>query len=156
MSRINTPFLSEDAKTELEKCFRDDSNHTLRMRCQLILLKAQGRDSKEVAAIINTCEMTVNNWVGRYKKEGLAGLMTKPGRGRRPVISTPEDRRVALEVIKADRQRLQLAKAEWEAKQGKRVSRDTFRRFLKSMVDATNASASESDKIPVPKSMPTG
>jgi transposase len=143
MSRINTPQLTESAKVDLLNRFRSDPNHTLRMRCQLILLKAEGRDSKEVASIVKSCEMTVNNWVKRYKQEGIAGLMTKPGRGRRAIIRTPEDRQVALEAIKADRQRLQTAKAEWEAKQGKTVSRDTFRRFLKSMVDATNASASE-------------
>lgn len=143
MSRVNTPQLTESAKAELQNRFRSDSNHTLRMRCQLILLKAEGRDSKEVAGIVKSCEMTVNNWVKRYKQEGIAGLVTKPGRGRRAIIQTPQDQQAALEAIKADRQRLQTAKAEWEAKQGKTVSRDTFRRFLKSIVDATNASASE-------------
>jgi len=143
MSRVNTPTLSETAKTELEAYFRNDSNHTLRMRCQLILLKAEGRDSKQVAAIVKTCEMTVNNWVNRYKREGFAGLLTKPGRGRKALIQTPDDQLAALEAIKADRQRLQTAKAEWEAQQGKTVSRGAFRSFLKSVVDVTNVSANE-------------
>lgn len=143
MSRVNTPTLSETAKTELEACFRTDSNHTLRMRCQLILLKAEGRDSKQVADIVKTCEMTVNNWVNRYKQQGFAGLLTKPGRGRKALIQTLNDQLAALEAIKADRQRLQTAKAEWEAQQGKTVSRGAFRSFLKSVVDVTNVSANE-------------
>lgn len=143
MNRVNTPTLAESAKLELEARFRADPNHTLRMRCQLILLKAEGRDSKEVAAIVKTCEMTVNNWVNRYKREGLAGLLTKPGRGRKALIYTSDDQQAALDAIKADRQRLQTAKAEWEIQQGKTVSRGAFRNFLKSVVDATNASASE-------------
>lgn len=143
MSRVNTPTLTEAAKAELEARFRTDPNHTLRMRCQLILLKAEGGDSKQVAHIVKTCEMTVNNWVNRYKREGFAGLLTKAGRGRRALIQTIDDQLAALQAIKADRQRLQTAKAEWEAQQGKTVSRGAFRSFLKSVVDATNASASE-------------
>lgn len=143
MSRVNMPTLSETARTELEVQFRTDPNHTLRMRCQLILLKAEGRDSKEVAGIVKTCEMTVNNWVNRYKRDGFSGLLTKPGRGRKALIQTPDDQQAAIEAIKADRQRLQTAKAEWEAQQGKTVSRGAFRAFLKSVVDVTNASVSE-------------
>lgn len=143
MSRVNTPILSELAKAELENCFRADPNHALRMRCQLILLKAEGRSSKEVAGIVKTCEMTVNNWVSRYRQEGIKGLTTKPGRGRRPIINTPQDRQAALDAIKADRQRLMTAKAEWERQQGKAIGRKAFRQFLKSVVGATNVSASE-------------
>ena len=42
-----------------------------------------------------------------------------------------------LEVVKANRQRLQTAKAEWESENSKSVSRDTFRRFLKALADDT-------------------
>ena len=143
MSRVNTPVLTESAKAELEARFRTDPNHAIRLRCQLVLLKAQGRPSKEVADIVNTCEMTVNNWVNRYKDEGLAGLLTKPGRGRKAIISTAEEQQTALEAIKADRQRLQTAKASWEAQTGKTISRGAFRSFLKSIVAVTSASASE-------------
>lgn len=143
MSRINTPVLTESAKTELENRFRTDPSHTIRMRCQLVLLKAQGRTSIEVAHIVSTCEMTVNNWVNRYKREGLAGLLTKPGRGRKAIINTADQQQAALDAIKADRQRLQTAKANWEAQTGKTISRGAFRSFLKSVVVVTNASASE-------------
>jgi transposase len=143
MSRVNTPTLTEAAKAELENRFRTDPSHTVRMRCQLILLKAQGRPSKEVALIVNTCEMTVNNWVNRYKSEGINGLLTKPGRGRKAIISTPDEQQAALTAIQADRQRLQSAKANWETQTGKTISRGAFRSFLKSVVAVTNASANE-------------
>ena len=143
MSRVNTPELAESAKAELETRFRTDPNHTVRMRCQLVLLKAQGRSSKQVADIVSTCEMTVNNWVKRYKREGLAGLLTKPGRGPKAIISTADEQQAALDAIKADRQRLQTAKANWEAQTGKIISRGAFRSFLKSVVVVTSASASE-------------
>lgn len=134
MGRVNTPMLTESAKAKLEARFRTDPNHTVRLRCQLVLLKAQGRPYKEVADIVSSCEMTVNNWVNRHRDEGLPGLLTKPGRGRKAIISTAEEQQPALDAIKADRQRLQTAKANWESQTGKTISRGAFRSFLKSVV----------------------
>lgn len=143
MGRVNTPTLTEAAKVELEQRFRSSKSHAVRMRCQVVLLKGEGRPSKEVAGIVKMCEMSVNNWLRRYKVNGLDGLLTKPGRGRKKLIFSQEDTDRALESIKANRQRLQTAKADWEARQGKSIGRDTFRRFLKALVDDTNAFASE-------------
>lgn len=58
MGRVNTPLLDEVAKAELDKRFRTDKSHAVRVRCQVVLLKAQGRKSKEVARIVNMCEMS--------------------------------------------------------------------------------------------------
>lgn len=143
MGRTNTPTLAASAKAELETRYRTHPSHAVRTRCQLVLLKAEGRNSKQVAGIVKLCEMSVNNWLARYKAEGIAGLVTKPGRGRKPIICTQEDRQKALELIKENRQRLQTAKAEWEAQQGKSIGRDAFRRFLKALVDDTSVSVSE-------------
>lgn len=143
MGRVNTPILEESAKAELEKRFRTDPSHAVRTRCQVVLLKAEGRQSKQVAGIVKLCEMSVNNWLARYKTEGIPGLVTKPGRGRKPIIRTQEDRQKALELVKENRQRLQTAKAEWEAQQGKSIGRDAFRRFLKALTGDTNAFVSE-------------
>jgi transposase len=143
MGRINTPLLDERAKIELDKRFRTDKSHAVRMRCQLVLLKAEGRHSKEVAGIVKMCEMSVNNWLTRYKTEGIQGLLTKPGRGRKALIFSEQEQKSALDLIKANRQKLQTAKAQWEAQQGKTIGRDAFRRFLKVVVDDTNGFASE-------------
>jgi len=143
MGRVNTPLLDEKARMELENRFRIDKSHAVRMRCQLILLKADGRKSKDVAGIVNMCEMSVNNWLSRYKADGISGLLTKPGRGRKPVIFSDQEQKNALELIKANRQKLQTARAEWENQQGKSIGRDAFRRFLKVVVDDTNGFASE-------------
>jgi hypothetical protein len=52
MGRVNTPLLDEKAKMELEKRFRTDKSHAVRMRCQLILLKADGRKRKKLQALL--------------------------------------------------------------------------------------------------------
>jgi transposase len=107
------------------------------MRCQSILLKSEGRTSNEVGSITGMCNVSVNSWLKRYKTEGLSGLYTKPGRGRKAVLNREEDRDNILEAIKSNRQRMRTAKAEWEAKSGRSVSDSTFKAFLKSLADDT-------------------
>lgn len=138
MGRVNTPILDSAAKKALEEGFKTGKKHAFRVRCQLVLLKSENRKSKEVASIVKMCEMSVNNWLVRYSEEGIEGLKTKAGRGRKPIINKVKDESEILESVKANRQRLQTAKAEWEAQSGKSVSRDTLRRFLKVLADDTS------------------
>jgi transposase len=108
------------------------------MRCQSILLKAEGRTSEETGRITGMCNVSVNSWLKRFKSEGIAGLQTRSGRGRKPIINEQEDRSAILAAIRSNRQRLLTAKAEWEASSGKSVCRDTFRNFLKRMGEDIN------------------
>jgi transposase len=104
------------------------------MRCQSVLLKSDGRTSEDVGSITDMCAASVNTWVKRYKTEGFSGLITKQSRGRTPIIEE-QDKEAILSAIKANRQRMQTAKAEWEQQSGKKVSNNTFKRFLKSLAD---------------------
>jgi transposase len=108
------------------------------MRCHTILLKAEGRNSKEVGGITGMSQVSVNSWLERFKSEGMSGLQTKSGRGRKPILVESEDKASILAAITSNRQRLQSAKAEWEAQSGKKVSRVTFRNFLKSLAEDIN------------------
>jgi transposase len=107
MGRVNTPILELEAKNGLEQGFKMGKNHAFRVRCQLVLLKSEHRKSKEVAGIVKMCEMSVNNWLVRYAAEGIEGLKTKPGRGRKPLIDKIMDESKILASVKANRQRLQ-------------------------------------------------
>ncbi len=139
MGRIKTLGLTPEQREALDQGLRNGKTHAFRKRCQLVLLKEQGRTSVEVGSIVGMCEMTVNNWLSRYEQEGLEGLLTKPGRGRRAKLNPAKDAQPVLSAVKANRQRLLTAKAEFEAEGGTKVSRDTLRRFLKSLADDTNA-----------------
>ena len=141
MSRVNTPKLSPDEQAALETGHRNGKNHAFRNRCQVILLKSEGRTSKSVGLIVKMSNMSVDAWVRRYKSEGIAGLRTKPGRGRKPLLDKEKDKESILAVVKSNRQRVDMAKAEWEAAQvGRTVSRDVFRRFLKALAAGTSES----------------
>ena len=91
MSRVNTPILDDLARTALERTHKTSPNHALRLRCQVVLLKAAGRTSQDVGQVVGLCQVSVNSWVKRYGQQGIEGLKTKPGRGRKPLLSVAQD-----------------------------------------------------------------
>ena len=86
------------------------------------------------------CEVVVNNWVARYEQEGIAGLHTKAGRGRKAILQAATDLEPVRQAVRGNRQRLRVAKADLEEALGKRFSDKTLRRFLKATLHAINAS----------------
>jgi transposase len=138
MGKTKIVILDEKQKVDLEKGWRESDNHAFRQRCQLILLKSEGRISVDIAEILGCCEMAVNNWVKRFEAEGIAGLKTRPGRGGKAILRVEIDlERVRLAVQK-HRQRLAVAKAELEERLGKQFSEKTLSRFIKKTLVATN------------------
>lgn len=135
MGRVNTPLLSESAKLELEQGAKTGNTPCFRTRCEVILLKAMGFDSEQVAKFTTMTYVSINSWTKRYKEDGIEGLKTKSGRGRKVLLSVEADKESVLQAVKANRQRIQTAKAEWEQESTKRVSLSTFKAFLKVLTD---------------------
>ena len=123
--------LSASEQAELTKGYKEGQSAVFRKRCHVLLLKGQGRSSREVGEILGLSEQAVGKWISRYESEGIEGLKTKPGRGRKPILDKQADAEQVKEVIKKERQRLKLAKAELEELLGKQFSLDTLKRFLK-------------------------
>jgi transposase len=131
MGRTNQPILTTEGRIALEAGHKNGKQPVFRQRCHLILLKADGRTSSDVARIVNQCAMSVNNWVSRYKEQGIEGLLTKPGRGRKPTLTVEADGEAVRRAVEEHRQQLEQAKLAFEAESNKAVSRATLRRFLK-------------------------
>lgn len=140
MGKIKTIKLTQAQRIALEKGYRAGSSHAFRLRCQMILLKCEQRTAAEIADLLGCCEVVVNNWVKRFELEGLEGLKTKPGRGRKPILDTEKDLQRVKAAVKANRQRISLAKAELEIALGKAFSQKTLERYIKNMVLAINES----------------
>ncbi len=132
--------LSADQQAELERGYRT-GKATFSRRCHMILLKSENRTSKEVADIIGTNQISVNGWVNRYEAEGVSGLKTKSGQGRKPVLDDQKDSKKVKAAVKKERQRLKQAKDELEKELGKTFSLRTLHRFLKNLSADGNVSA---------------
>ena len=142
MAKIKRLELSEAQRLELEMGYREGKSHAFRKRCQMMLMKSEERRSKEVAEILGCCEVSVNNWLKRFEADGIEGLKTKPGRGRKPILDAEADVEAVKKAVQANRQRLSVAKAELETELNKSFSTRTLERYIKNLVQAINASES--------------
>jgi len=143
MGRFLKITLDDKARAELENGYRNGESHPFRRHCQMVLLKAEGRKTKEIAAIFGCCQKSVNDWLHRYQRDGIAGLRIKPGRGRPAILSEKADSKAVRQAVTEHRQRVSLAKAELEETLGKQFSTRTLVRFLKNLTADINASGAE-------------
>lgn len=102
------------------------------MRCRAILLKSNGLTSKEVGVQVEMTHISVNSWVKRFEAEGIKGLETRPGRGRKPIMDSSDEEAVRI-AIANDRQSVMKAKEAWQQASGKEASESTFRAFLSAL-----------------------
>jgi transposase len=134
--------LSENQRTELENGYRNGKSHSFRTNCQLVLLKSEGRFSKEIAKFLGFSEQKVNRWLWRYKTQGIEGLKIRAGRGR-PAILQIENTESVKEAVRRHRQRISIARAQLQETLGKEFSAKTLSRFLKNLT----ADISESESV---------
>jgi transposase len=126
-----------DVQLILGQGYKEGLTHCYRQRCQIVLLKLEGYRSKEIGRIVGCCEMSVNNWIKRFEQQGVEGLKTKEGRGRKPIL-TPGHLPFIHTTVQQERQRLSQAKQIIEQHLGKPLSKETLTRFLKGITAVTN------------------
>lgn len=102
------------------------------MRCRAVLLKSSGLTSKSVGEQTDMTHISVNSWVKRFESEGIHGLETRPGRGRKPIMGCSDEETVRT-AIENDRQSVKKAKDAWQRATGKEASESTFRAFLSAL-----------------------
>jgi transposase len=140
MGRVIKIELDDNQRKELEKGYRNGKSHAFRTRCQMILLKSEGRKSQDIASFLGFCQQAVNLWLKRYQAEGITGLLVRAGRGRPCILSPTEDLEAVKKAVKKHRQRISIARAELEETLGKEFSGRTLNRYLKILTADISAS----------------
>lgn len=138
MGKTKIIELTDEQRTALGNGYRNGQSHAFRSRCQMVLLKSEKRTAAEITLILGGCEVVVNNWVKRFEAEGIKGLETRPGRGRRAILGEADLAAVRAAVIE-NRQRIGQARLELERDLIKQFSTTTLKRFLKKTIAASNA-----------------
>src|SRR3954468_3110205 len=78
--------LSDEDRSTLERWSRSRSTEArLVERARIVLLAADGRENKDIAAELGITRATVARWRGRFAARGIAGIQKDaPRGGRRP------------------------------------------------------------------------
>lgn len=132
MGKIKKVALTASRRVQLENGLRNGTSHCFRMRCRAVLLKGDGLSSEKVGEQTDMSLVSVNAWVKRFREESIAGLQTRPGRGRKPIMDC-SDEAVVRRAIEQDRQSVNKARASWQEATGKEASDLTFKRFLSAL-----------------------
>ncbi len=111
------------------------------------MLSSQGRTVSELAQFFEVNPITIYGWFDRWKTTGIGGLMNRPGRGRKPILSlqNPTHLESVKTAVRKNAQSLKAMDAELETALGTEMSVDTVKRFLKNLVSHTHASAPRSN-----------
>ncbi|MDR2690811.1 MAG: helix-turn-helix domain-containing protein [Dysgonamonadaceae bacterium] len=128
MGKIKQPELTEVQGGQLSKGFHNGVSHCLRMRCRAVPLKAEGLSSAQAGKQTDMSLVSVNARVKRFLPEGITGLQTRPGRGRKPVMNRSDGEAVRA-AIERDRQSVSKAGAAWQEVTEKEAGDLTFKRF---------------------------
>ena len=87
--------LRDDDGQALRGRVRSERDALARDRCRAVLLAGQGVDGAEqtraqIAAAVGRSRQFVDEWVGRYRRLGLAGLEPGRAKGNRPTLTVEE------------------------------------------------------------------
>lgn len=129
--------LSEVDRLKLEKGYHNGCTHKYRIRCKAILLVADGKTGQQICELLDVTLPTVYKWISRFKEEGLKGLETRPGQGRKPIMDCSDEEAVR-KAIEEDRQSVSKAREAWQNASSKEASDATFKRFLEALVQDIN------------------
>ena len=94
-------------------------------RATMILLRAEGQNTGEIAQELGCCQDTVTLWVKRFNGNGLAGLNDLPGRGR-PADYSESQRGQMIAVARTHPQQLEQPYGYWSLRRLADYLRETY------------------------------
>jgi transposase len=139
--------LSEPELKTLQEGHKNGSQFQFRNRCFCLILSSQGKTVAELSRFFEISRITVYAWFDAWEKNGLVGLMNKPGQGRKLILSLQNSNHVkqVKAAIKKNPQSVKSVVAELESKIGSLMHPETLKRFLKNLVSVSAVSAPASN-----------
>ena len=140
--------LTEAELKTLQEGHKNGSQFQFRNRCQCLILSSQGKSVPELTQLFEVSRVTIYSWLDAWDKQGLTGLMNKPGRGRKPLLSVQNSSHVksVKAAIRKNPQSVKAVVAELESKIGAALHPETLKRFLKNLVTRSAVSAPRSSQ----------
>ena len=134
----------------LKEGWKNGKGYQFRDRCQCLILSHQGYDTKQLSKLFEVSLLTIYHWFNRWELNGVAGIMNRPGQGRKVKLSLDNEQHVkALEKITEDNyQDVDKIRIELENQFNLSLSNDTVKRYLKKITfdGAAYAAVQKRDK----------
>lgn len=133
--------LTEAELKTLQEGHKNGSQFQFRNRCQCLILSSHGKSVSELTKFFEVSRITIYSWLDAWETSGITGLMNKPGRGRKPILSVQNSTHIksVKAAIKRNPQSVKAAVAELESKIGTEMHPETLKRFLKNLVSVSDA-----------------
>jgi transposase len=85
---------THQTEQQLHRLVERETGADRAQRLRTVLLAKQGFTAPEIATLTGLSRRSVQIWVARYNGEGLAGLETRPGRGRKPALTSEQEQQL--------------------------------------------------------------
>lgn len=79
--------LSTEEKVVLEQEKKHGKSESYRIRCHAILLSNREYTTDQISEILEVSKTTIYAWFSAWEKQGIEGLKTKAGQGRKAVLN---------------------------------------------------------------------
>jgi transposase len=86
--------VAHHSEQQLQQLADRESRADMAKRLRTVLLAKQGFTAPEITTCTGFSRRSVQEWVARYNREGLSGLKTKSGRGRKGPLTPQEAERL--------------------------------------------------------------
>ena len=84
--------ISKEELEEIRKARRETQNKKEDKRLYAIELRGLGKNNDEISEKLDTSKNVISNWVQKYKKEGLAGILNKQRIGNRRNLTFEQEK----------------------------------------------------------------
>ena len=135
--------LNTEEKAVLEHEKKYGKSEAYRVRCHAILLSNKKYTIEQISDILGVSKSSIYNWFSAWRKQGIEGLKTKSGQGRKPVLCIDNAKQVEG-VKKATKRAFEngkniLQEIQEELELEAPVTRDMLSLFLQKLVGSGNA-----------------
>jgi transposase len=100
---------------ELVSWIKADSERQIAIKCRALISLTKGVSVKQVCTVLDISRETLNQWRKRISKEGVKGLYTKPGKGRKSSLTKEIEEDLKVQLLKPPSE-LGYKQAIWDGK----------------------------------------
>ena len=86
-----TYTITNEEMNEIKEFRKGNKNKDIDKRLYAVQLRGEGMKNAEIADKLDTCPEVISHWVGRYKKEGIGGLLEHRKGGNNRIMSYEEE-----------------------------------------------------------------